>query len=177
MLCWCWYVDGNMIGDGDNKTDKDRSHSSRVIKLFWKNHFFPKNHFCVKWHHQRILCYGRTTTRHHVYAKSNESRSNRCWEITLFPQKRFCPKNHACFKFHQKSSLYLKGETTEQLQIKLDDSRHHSCWVINIFQKSTFIPKITHAWSSISKVDFILKVTQRGIFKPSWVIPGTMAVE
>ena len=24
MLCWCWNVIGNMIGDGDNKHDKDR---------------------------------------------------------------------------------------------------------------------------------------------------------
>ena len=28
----------------DKKTDKDRNHSFRVIKLFWENTFLAKNH-------------------------------------------------------------------------------------------------------------------------------------
>ncbi len=55
--------------------------------------------------------------------------------------KNNCPKNHPCLKFHHKSSLYPKGETTEQVQATSDDSRNHRWSVINIFQKKHFYNK------------------------------------
>ena len=67
MMTCGWYYDRE-----STDTDKVRSHSSRVVKLFWKNSFLPKNQLCVKYHHKSTLYYGGSTTGH-VCTKSDES--------------------------------------------------------------------------------------------------------
>ena len=69
-----------MTGNGNNMTGKDRSHSSRVIKLFWKNHFSSKIHICVTCHNQSSLYYGGSTTGQ-VYTKLDEPRTHRSHEL------------------------------------------------------------------------------------------------
>ncbi len=89
MRCWCWYVDSNMIGNGDHKPDKDRSHSSEYQTIL-ENDFSPENHFGLKWYHQSNICYGGTTAGH-VYTESDEVRSHKCWVIKPFSKNNFVP--------------------------------------------------------------------------------------
>ena len=54
---------GNLIGDGDSKTDKDRSHIFRVKEIFG----------------EKVICHPKINwTTGHVYTKSDDSRSHWC---------------------------------------------------------------------------------------------------